>query len=271
MINSYIYFLSILLFTSCSSMVDGFYDDLDKDNQKTISNNDKFDLYRKPYDQTNESSFNQTSNPLQNNDNNSRYSGTSTQTTQNLPPNVQRQYVPAQQSRKRYRAEDLLDNDTSGSIWAVAGKENFLFSTDTSKQRGDIVLINVFDKLKNEISLELKRAFPDPPKKDKEEEEEKPKENKEGEKKKVSSTPPSPQIPSQVPQAPQQEVIDKISAVVIEEINKNHLLVKGRKQVLFKNQKRTVEVHALVNRRDINDNDEISSKNILESTINVLR
>ena len=64
---------------------------------------------------------------------------------------------------------------------------------------------------------------------------------------------------------------EKISGVVVEEINREHLLIKGRKNVLFKNRKRMVEVQALVSRKDIGDNDIISSDAILESNVTVVK
>ncbi len=48
-------------------------------------------------------------------------------------------------------------------------------------------------------------------------------------------------------------------------------LIKGRKNVLFKNRKRMVEVQALVSRKDIGDNDVINSDAILESNVSVVR
>jgi flagellar basal body L-ring protein FlgH len=64
---------------------------------------------------------------------------------------------------------------------------------------------------------------------------------------------------------------DKISSVVVEEINREHLLIKGRKNVLFKNRKRMVEVQALVSRKDIGDDDTISSDVILETNVVVVK
>ena len=66
-------------------------------------------------------------------------------------------------------------------------------------------------------------------------------------------------------------VYDRISSVVIEEIDEHHLLIRGRKDVLYKNRKRLIELQALIPKRDLNDNNTINSDSILEQTITVLR
>jgi len=58
---------------------------------------------------------------------------------------------------------------------------------------------------------------------------------------------------------------------VIEQIDDQHLLLRGRKDVLYKNRKRLVEIQALIPRRDLNDNNTVNSDSILEQTITVLR
>ena len=67
------------------------------------------------------------------------------------------------------------------------------------------------------------------------------------------------------------KVYDRVSTVVIEEISKDHLLLSGRKSILFKNRKHLIEVQALVARRDVAVNDEVDSNSIIESNITVLR
>jgi flagellar basal body L-ring protein FlgH len=47
--------------------------------------------------------------------------------------------------------------------------------------------------------------------------------------------------------------------------------VKGKKEVIFRKEKRYIEIQALVSRRDIQDNDTISSDKVLESRVNILR
>jgi len=58
---------------------------------------------------------------------------------------------------------------------------------------------------------------------------------------------------------------------VIEEINKDHVLLKGRKYLLYKNQKRLIEIQALATRRDISPDDSIESDQLLETNVTILR
>jgi flagellar basal body L-ring protein FlgH len=181
-----------------------------------------------------------------------------------LEPQVKRQYKDEKTALKRYTASDLTDSGNDGSLWAGSDPNAFLFSNNKTKSSGDIVQINVGNKLKDEITMELKRAFPDNPYETKA--------AKEGEKGKADSTPtPTEKKPAATADAPAMDVKDKISSVVVEEINREHLLIKGRKNVLFKNRKRMVEVQALVSRKDVGDDDTINSDSILESNVSVVR
>ena len=54
-------------------------------------------------------------------------------------------------------------------------------------------------------------------------------------------------------------------------INKDHLLLRGRKNVLYKNRKRVVEIQALISRRDIASDDTLLSNRIIENNISVIR
>ena len=58
---------------------------------------------------------------------------------------------------------------------------------------------------------------------------------------------------------------------MIEEISKDHLLIRGQKFLLFRNRKHLVEVQALVARKDIMDDDTVDSTQVLESTVTILR
>ena len=189
----------------------------------------------------------------------------STHTTSRLDPSVRRQYRSLGPEKKRYKVKDLNDTKHTGGLWVNhwdQSKVDYLFSQNNRKKNGDIVLIHVYPKLKNEITQELKRAFPIPsPKK---------------------SGTPSPAA-SPTPEAQAQEetisdnlqgpgrVQDKISSIVIDEINRDHLLLKGRKDLLYHNRKRTIELQALVARRNIDDNDIIKSNDILDFSVQVVK
>lgn len=175
----------------------------------------------------------------------------------NVPPSVSRNY-----GKKRHTAEDLKDNGADGSLWSGKNSESFLFVTNNIKKRGDIVIIDVLSKLKDEIQEELKRAYPDPVKKVGSKDDEKKQETEE-----------EPQTAQNSPNTEDndQKVHDKISTQVVDSINKDYLMLRGRKEVVFKKAKRYIEVQALVSRKDITDNDTVASDRILEPKIRVLR
>lgn len=243
MIRKVLFIIMLATLTSCSSFIAKMHREFDKADQKRAnnsSNQDKFALYR------------------------SNNQGNSNQlTTRNkkvLYPGTKRKYGTIQKARKRYSADDLVDSGNSASLWSGKGRDNYLFSLNTEKHTGDIIIINVLKELKNEISSELRKAYP-----------------------KRSTSPKSKAPEQKTPQAAQAaapgqkeaddepKIHDKISSVIIEEINKDHLLLRGRKSILFRNRKRTVEVQALVQRKNISGDGTIKSDQIIESTISVLR
>ncbi len=245
---------SLLLLTSCAGYVNSVYSQLDREeaqvNKRTSGKDDKFAFYRKK----GKSSSNQV--------------GTRLNTTERkvVDPSIKRQYVPSTEAKKRYTAEDLQDNSQSGSLWAGEGKDNSLFASKHEKQNGDIVVINVMANLKNEITAELKKAFPS-----------------EVPAPKLAATTPAPlgdkTAPAEkAPAAPaddtateQGRVYDRISSVIIEEINRDHILLRGRKTLMYNNRKVTVEVQALAPRKSLTEDDSIDSDTILESNIRVVR
>lgn len=174
-----------------------------------------------------------------------------------VKPPVKRDYRP-----QRYGADDFKDNDSDGSLWANQGSSSSLFTYQNDKHTGDMVIINVLENLRNQISSELKRTFPD-----------KPMRKKEGEKEKKDDKAAS-AAPSFGPPKDDNEmdmkVYDKISGTVVEELNKDYIVLRGRKEVIFKKEKRSIEVQALVSRKDIMENDYVNSDRLLESRVYIL-
>ncbi len=172
-----------------------------------------------------------------------------------VEPTVKRNYQP-----QRYRASDFRDHDDSGSLWANQGSTASLFTYQNDKRVGDIVILNVLEGLRNQISNELKSQFPE-------------------RKRKAEETPPPANNPVVAQPAAannsdsdmDMKIYDKISGTIIEELNKDYLLVRGRKEVIHRKEKRSIEVQALVSRRDIMENDYVNSDRLLESKVFILR
>ena len=246
--------LSTALLFSCSNYINKMYSDLDRQDQvqRQQAPTTDFDKYRNPPNSYRRQSDSGRIASAASSERRPYYN-------KNNPPQVRRNYRPKQNLRKRYKADDLLDNsNNSSSLWAGKGKDRHLFTVLKEKRNGDIILINVQKILKNDITLELKRAFPNIPKTSGTEE------SKDAEAAKEET-------PNAETETAGNKIYDRVSSVIVEEINEDHLLLRGQKSVLFKQRKRLVEVQALVSRRDITDEDTVNSDNILESSVHILR
>ena len=243
--------LSTSLLFSCSNYINKMYNDLDKDQvRRNPPRQDQFQRFRNPTAQSNY--HNQLNRPMNN----------AYQANPNRPPQVRRNYRPQTSVKKRYTADDLTDSSRNdSSLWAGKGRQKHLFTAQKDKKHGDIILVNVKKGLKNDMTLELKKAFPDYPKVAKAPDKDAKKED----------TPKEENADEANKNDNEGKVYDRVSSVVIEEINEGHLLLRGQKSVLFKKRKRLVEIQALVSRRDISDSDTIDSDKMLETSVHILR
>jgi flagellar basal body L-ring protein FlgH len=157
--------------------------------------------------------------------------------------------------KQRYQASDLVDNQSDGSLWSGKNSESFLFVNNTLKRQGDIVIIEVKKQLKEKIQSELKRAFPD----------------QKAKKTKKAEETPAPEAANTNTQENPEKVYDKISTTVIEQMSQDYLLVRGRKEIMYKKFKRYFEIQAIVSQKDITSRDAVPSVKLLEPRINVLR
>lgn len=179
------------------------------------------------------------------------------------------------QVKKRFNASDFVDSDSSGSLWSDYDDTSSFFATANSRKVGDIVVINILESMKNSISKELRRSFPLAPIFQSNSiintlNEEKAPEALAGDKRSpasASTTSPEKKEDTEVAEI----VYDKISARVASEANKDHILIKGRKEVYFRNKKRLVEIHGLVKKSDIDPTDQIKSDQLIESKIIVIQ
>ena len=174
-----------------------------------------------------------------------------------VKPPVKRNYRP-----QRLQADDFTDSDDDGSLWANQGASSSLFTYQNDKHTGDMVIINVLENLRNQISSELKRTFPDRPKKTA---------GADAPKEEGKAPAPGAPGPTGAENDMDMKVYDKISGTVMEEISKDYIVLRGRKEVIFKKEKRSIEVQALVSRKDIMENDYVNSDKLLESRVYILR
>lgn len=246
--------LTLLATAGCSSYVKGLHRQIDREEKGGVRKQQAGGEFRDPYAAYREQGFKRRRDdrrPIQNPN-----SISALNPTNDVPPPVKRDY---RSSGQRTNSGDFIDNGQSGSLWVNAQGAS-LFTTEVTKKVGDIVVVNVLDDLRGQISSELKRAFPEPRKPKKAE--------KKGEA--AAAAPAAPADPAKGDEL-ETKVYDKISGVVAEEINKDYFLLRGKKEVIFRKEKRFIEVQALVARKDIADNDSINSDKLVESRVLILR
>ncbi|MFP5457508.1 MAG: flagellar basal body L-ring protein FlgH [Bacteriovoracia bacterium] len=243
----------LFLVTSCASYINGIHRQIDREEAMTDPSNRLND----PYASYREQGFKKTKSdrrPIQNPNSLSNLNP-----TRDIEPPVKRDYRSA---NGRSRADDFIDDGASGSLW-VNPQGGSLFTTEVTKRVGDIVIVNVLDNLRGQISSELKRSTPEPPQK---------KNPSTSAAAGAAATPAAPVAPeAEKTDELETKVYDKISGVVAEEINKDYVLLRGKKEVVFRKEKKLIEVQALVARKDIADNDTINSDKLLESRVIILR
>lgn len=247
--------LLLLLSTlvSCASYVNQIHRQLDNENRvakrKETDQRDPYAAYREKNRWRTDDDRRPVKNPV-------TYSLSDGGPSGQVKPPVKRDY-----RQQRYKANDFVDDDNGGSLWANQGSSSSLFTYQNDKHSGDMVIINVLENLRNQISSELKRTFPD-----------KPVRAKDGAKggKADATAAAAPTTPS-ADNEMDMKVYDKISGTVTEEISKDYIVLRGRKEVIFKKEKRSIEIQALVSRKDIMENDYVNSDRLLESRVHILR
>jgi flagellar L-ring protein precursor FlgH len=172
---------------------------------------------------------------------------------------------PTGEFRKRYTAKDFIDNQSSGSLWANYNGNSSLFEQQNNRNLGDVVVINVLEALKGDISRELKRNSPTvAPIVD------------DQAARNVASQAPADGEKSK-PKADKNSseealiVYDKIPTTLFSDIGNDHAIIKGTKEVYFRNEKKLIEIQAMIRKSDIDEADSVFSDKIIESRIKVVR
>ncbi len=251
-----LHLLLLLFFASCGNFVDRLHRQIDAESSAgggSQERDDQFSMYR--------SQSNGAPQPI--GQKQPVHNMVSTNNNSTMSPPVQREYLPETEVKRRFTATDLEDNSGNGSLWATPNNSSSLFANDERKATGDILLINVQSRLKDEISMTLKKFFPP--------NEVAKKENEKTPASVANTGGPQAKEPVAADDANDEKYHDKISSVIVEEINREHVLIRGRKSVMFHNRKRLVEIQAMASRRDIKMDNSVDSDNILESSIQVLR
>ncbi len=238
--------LLFIVISSCSSFVNKMHGQITRGEQAQAgrpvnarSANDPYNFYRK-------GSRTRNTRPV-------------TYRNDNYPQKVKREY------KKRYSAEDLEDSRNTSSLWSGSGKNNVLFSSDESKKIGDLLIVQVKSKLKTDISNELKRAFPVyTPKKKKEE-------KKPDEAAKQTFNNPNVSQDEGGDKEGDKKTYDIFSSKITDVVNQQYLIIKGRKEIIFRKRKHFIEIQGMISRKDVYDFDKVDSSELLDARIFILR
>lgn len=251
------------LLSSCASYVNNIHKQIDRENSRNkdgAQKQNKFGMYRNNgmYPREHQDRVTLTKSVI----------ADDSVLANNYEPRVKRDYRSNQQ---RVTAKDLNDNDSSGSLWTNDKSDGYLFSKDVHKRGGDIIVVKVQAKLKNDITAELKRAFPAPKKKLAKDSKKGDKNKKDSDKNADVAKDDNKDNKEEEHASDETKIYDQISSVVVEEVSKDYILLRGQKEVIFRSNKHAVELQVLVPRKEVLEDDSVLSAHILESNIVVLR
>ncbi len=181
----------------------------------------------------------------------------------------------AERPERRYKREDFVDRAAhENSLWDGSGQSNYLFTNNRRREVGDLVSVDVERELKREIQYSLWMSLPPeqrrrprkpasdgkPTKFAKEDSKTQTEKNKddaeEAAKKDIASN---------------GKEDDSVRMEVVEHLGNGLVRLVGNKRVIHKGVPKNVEVSALVNNRDIDDQNHLKSSSFLDLQTQVVQ
>lgn len=184
----------------------------------------------------------------------------------------------AAQGYHRATRQDFVDSQArENSLWDGQGQGNYLFSNNRRREVGDLVTGEVEKDLKREIQYQLWMTLPPEQRKVK---------------RKPASVPGAAPSAEQVAEAgksneekqkdaaaeaaktnmtPEGKDDDVVRMEVVESLGNGLVRVVGQKRVIYRGISRVVEVMALVNNKDVDDNNRVKSTNFLDMKTQVIQ
>ncbi|MDH4467730.1 MAG: flagellar basal body L-ring protein FlgH [Bacteriovoracaceae bacterium] len=190
---------------------------------------------------------------------------------------------------QRKTRNDFTDQGNGGSLWSNYDNSTSFFTNATTIHEGDIVVLEVLEEFKKSITRELRKAYPPYgpgnifTAAQTQSMQQDAANSTSSAAVKSNETTAGGVNPLTGPIAKEggakedadkevaEIVYDKISARVVEKISGDHVIIKGKKEVIFRNKKRYVEINAMAKATDIEDGGKIKSDKIIESRITVLK
>ncbi len=188
---------------------------------------------------------------------------------------------------KRYTKADFVDsNPNENSLWNGSGQNNFYFTQNRQREVGDLVTVDVERGLRRDIQYALWNTLPA-------EQRKKPRApasvNGPADKTKGAQQAPAAAAAAagaknavenakdQAEEAAKTNLAsngkedDVVRMEVVEHLGNGLVRLVGQKRVIYKGQPKTLEVMALVNNRDIDDQNRLKSTAILDSNTQVIQ
>jgi flagellar basal body L-ring protein FlgH len=183
----------------------------------------------------------------------------------------------AQPGFRRVTRHDFVDNSPNeNSLWDSQGQENFLFAHNRQRAPGDLITVDVERELRREIQFQLWMTLP-------------PEQRR-------ARRPASPEQPAEGQQAqgPDNRTAEErnkdaaeeaaktnvtnsgkdddiVRMEVAENIGNGIVRLVGQKRVIYRGVSRVVEVMALVNNKDVDDNNRMRSSAFLDMKTQVVQ
>lgn len=188
--------------------------------------------------------------------------------------------APAPADYRRVTRQDFVDkNAGENSLWDGQGQQNFLFSHNRRRESGDLVTADVEKELKREIQYQLWLTLPPEQRHVKR----KPaSEGAAGEKPAAAAGATPAQSTEEKNKDAAEEAAktnlasdgkddDIVRMEVAESLGNGLVRVVGQKRVIYRGMARVVEVAALVNAKDIDDNNRVKSSAFLDTKAQVIQ
>lgn len=179
---------------------------------------------------------------------------------------------------KRYTKADFVDSASSeNSLWDGSGQGNYLFTHNRRREVGDLLTADVERELKREIQYSLWLTIPP-------EFRSRPQRKPAGEEKPAGFAKDGEAAKSQVEKSKDQaeeaaktdvasngKEDDTVRLEVVEHLGNGLVRVVGQKRVIHRGTPKVVEVSALVNNRDIDDQNHLKSSSFLDLQTQVVQ
>lgn len=196
--------------------------------------------------------------------------------------------TPEYSPGRRATREDFIDKTSENSLWDSQGQNNFLFSHNRRRETGDMISADIEKELRREIQFQLWMTLPPDQRKIKRG----PASTGTDALKTAAGAPVDPNAPkgaakpdkgleekgkdaaeeaAKTNMAPGGKDDDLIRMEVVENLGNGLVRVVGQKRVIYRGVSRIVEVMALANNKDIDDNNRVKSGTFLDMQTQVVQ